>query len=266
MIGRTIGPRRVTTLIAVALATLVGRWSSPTPSSSPDWTVRLQSLDPSTPLAYLELAEEVADQASDEANLQLARHLFGLAGLLDTPGLGRSVCLALADLAAESHERERLLAMASLLGQARGATDFAPARSTERFSVDTALAVSKAFGYYRQGDGSRALAALRSPGAMDLLKSIDHLVRGGTRRFTDECKRYVGLNRPPVTPAHRAMMLRTELALLSAEDRSWSGELLLTGGRPLIELDPEQLGELLGVDVSRAIFRDGSWVGVDDQP
>ena len=66
---------------------------------------RLRDLKPSNPMAYLELAEEVADAAGGGGNLDLARHLFALAAALDPPRLGRSGCLALADLAEGGNDR-----------------------------------------------------------------------------------------------------------------------------------------------------------------
>ena len=69
------------------------------------WSSRLEALHPSRPMEYFELAEEVADEAGDEAGRDLARRLFGLAGILDPEGLARSAALAQADLAAEDGDR-----------------------------------------------------------------------------------------------------------------------------------------------------------------
>jgi predicted GH43/DUF377 family glycosyl hydrolase len=55
-------------------------------------------------------------------------------------------------------------------------------------------------------------------------------------------------------------MLRLEVALLSGAERPWSAELRLGGGGPLVEVDPGQLAETLGVDPGRSIYRDGRWV------
>lgn len=261
--------RRFTHVVMWALGTLLvtGGWSPRSVTQPPvDWTNRLEMLDSEDPMAYFELAEEVADGAINEADMALARHLFGLAGVLDTPGLGRSACLALADFESQAHTRQRLLAMASLLQKTRGLTDFAPLETEAVFSVSTAISVSRAFSYYRLGQGSRALSELRRPGAMDLLQSIDHLLRGGAQRFTEDCRLYKGQVRPTLMETHRSTMLRTELALLAGEDRSWSGELLISGGRPLIELDPNQIQDLLGVDPSRSRFRNGRWVRNDPGP
>ena len=197
--------------------------------------------------------------------LDLAR-AGDMAGVLDKASLGRSACLALADLETQPHVRRRLLAMASLLERRTGVINLAPTQTPDRFSPGTALAVAEAFSYYRRGMGSRALSSLRQPGAMALLESIDHLIRGGAQRFTEDCKLYNGQIRPAITEAQRAMMLKTEQALLSGEERTWSNELFLSGGRPLIELDADQLSETLGVDGERTVYRNGRWLRLDQNP
>ena len=56
------------------------------------------------------------------------------------------------------------------------------------------------------------------------------------------------------------LMLRLEAALLAGPDRSWSGDMLLTQGRPLVEVDADRIEETLGVDASRPCYRNGRWV------
>jgi hypothetical protein len=58
-------------------------------------------------------------------------------------------------------------------------------------------------------------------------------------------------------------MLQFEAALLAGDNRSWAGDLLLTGGRPLIEVDPDRLDEALGVDASRPCYRQGKWTACE---
>lgn len=225
-----------------------------------DWSEQLETLRPSDPIAYLELAEDIADQAADESDLDLARRLFSLAGLLDTPRLGRSACLALAEMEPQEHLRNRLLAMASLLGGESGQSGFSGLAEAKTYSPSTVLSVAEAFSLYRRGLGSRALSKLRAPGAMELLVSVDHLIRGGSQRFLEDCKSYNGQNKPPVSEFQLTNMLRLELALLAGETRSWSSELLLSDGSPLIEIDPNRLEETFGIDPNLNIFRNGRWV------
>jgi hypothetical protein len=58
-------------------------------------------------------------------------------------------------------------------------------------------------------------------------------------------------------------MLRFEAAILAGDGRSWTADLLLTEGRPLIEVDPDRMEEALGADGSMPCFRGGRWVACD---
>lgn len=51
-----------------------------------------------------------------------------------------------------------------------------------------------------------------------------------------------------------------ESALLSGAQQSWATQLLADQGARLIELNPEDVPELYGVDVSASVYRDGAWV------
>jgi hypothetical protein len=192
----------------------------------------------------------------------LARHLFGLAGALDAPRLGRSAALALADLAENDAERRRLLALASLLGSPAllapdlGDTSIAGAD----FSAVTVLALTDAFSYYRRGRGSFALSSLRDHEADALLDACDAVIPGGARRFREDCRNYRGQLRPMLGRDELVRMLRLEVGLLAGDDRPWSGDLLLQRGQILVEVDPHELEEAFNVNRARALFSHGQWL------
>ncbi len=223
------------------------------------WTTRLETLDPDHPMAYFELAEEIADASADDPQRELARHLFALSGVLDPRGLGRSVCLALADLEADEHAKRRLLALAALLDERAGGLIGGPAGETAYHDRASVLAVTDALSFYRTGNGAKAVAALRPASAKQILDTYDSIFRGGSERFVDECRLYRGSRRPVFAEQERVMLLRFEAALLAGDDRSWSGDLLLNDGRPLIEVDPDRLEASFGVDAGQPCYRDGSW-------
>jgi hypothetical protein len=240
------------------------------------WTARLEALRPSEPLHYFELAEEIADVASDAQQRELARHLFALSGALDADHLGRSACLALADLEENLAVKRKLLALASLMTEKGLRTEdwglsqidqrqlspssLSPQSPALSPQSSAALAVCEALSRYRRGQGPRALSALRKPGATELLQQHERLLPGGLNRFIEDCKLYTGQQKPTLSAADITRMLRFESALLAGGERSWSGELLLTGGEPLIEVDPARLEESLGVDASKPFYRGGRWV------
>ena len=246
-------------LVSIVSAQVAG------PDAADTWRQRLEALRPERPMAYLELAEEVADAGLTRADRTLARHLFGLAGALDTDHLGRSACLGLADLAEKEPARRRLLALASLLGDDDGARGPAGEGGlADEYTLTAALAVTEAFSHYRRGRGPQALAALRRPGAGELLEQCGRLLPGGAHRFLEDCKLYRGNLRPNVSGGHLVLMLRLEVGLLAGDGRPWSSDLLLGGGAPLIEVDPDRVTDTLGTDGTRPLYRGGWWVGVED--
>jgi hypothetical protein len=255
---------QATIIAGLACLSIVGI-AAPGPSASRepavDWTERLEELRPAFPMAYFELAEEIADQADGGAERALARRLFGLAGVLDRDRLGRSACLALADLAEQEHDRRRLLALASLLGGAGIGQAGPPGSGLGRALEPSAvLAVTNAFSHFRRGEGPKALAALRTPGATELLDACGPYLPGGVNRFLEECRSFRGRVRPRLSEADEVRMMRLEMALLAGSERPWSSALLYGRGQPLIEVDPDRLEETLGTDGSRPLFRNGRWV------
>jgi hypothetical protein len=212
---------------------------------------------------YFELAEEVADVARTSEDRALARRLFALAGLLDRQRLGRSACLALADLAERPTERRRLLALVSLLSNRRigpPLLETMDERSTGNASASTILDLLEAFSHYRRGRGPDALETLRRPGVRDLLKRLGSHLRGGVAGFIEDCNMYRGDLRPSLSQDDLNRMLRLEIALLSGTQRPWSADLLLNQGQPMIEVDPDDLAAAFGSDASRPYFRNGRWV------
>jgi hypothetical protein len=229
------------------------------------WRTRLESLRPEQPMAYFELAEEIADAAaeSDEADRDLARRLFALAGALESKSLGRSACLAMAELESDEQARLRLLALAELLDANRftslpDAQHAGAVRPAGR-NIPALRAATEALSRYREGQGALAITAARRPGVMPLLESGSAALPGGLARFMEDCKVYRGQLKPTLTNEDINAMLRLEAAWLAGDDRSWSSELFLTRGKPLIEVDPDRLEESLGVDASRSVYRNGAW-------
>ena len=223
------------------------------------WTGRVESLDPDDPMAYFELAEEIADASAERPRRELARHLFALSGVLAPQRLGRSACLALADLEQDKHTRRRLLALAALLDERAGGQIVGPAGETAYYDRASVLAVTNALSFYRTGNGAKAVSALRTPSAKQILDTYDSIFRGGSERFIEDCRLYRGSRRPVFAEPDRVLLLRFEAALLAGDDRSWSGELLLNGGRPLIEVDPDRLESSFGVNAGQPCYRDGRW-------
>jgi hypothetical protein len=248
----------------VIMFTMAGAVMRMTPSDLPRLNERLEALRPSNPLAYFELAEEVADGATTIEDRTLARTLFGLSGALDRNRFGRSACLALADFEEDPAQKRRLLALADLLDD--GTSLQRRDQRLQRQAIDpaAAFAVAQALHEYRQGSGTRALRALEQAGAMELLHAYDDALRGGARRFLEDCALYRSGDPPALSADDVSRMLHLEAALLAGADRNWTDELLLTNGSTLIEVDPDQIADALRVDVNRPVFREGRWREVTD--
>ena len=225
------------------------------------WEQRLQELDPSRPMAYFELGEEVEDAARTAEERALARQLFGLAGLLDEKGLGSSAALAIANLEDESRvvSRNRLLAAAELLtpaGTANLVVNRAPVLSSKG-----RLAFCNALGSLRRGDGVRARRHLDAADAMLVVEAVGPLVSGGIDGLQRDLTFYEGGLRPDLSSAEVESHLVAELIALAPSDSRWSVSLQSTDAAPLLVVDLERLDRLFGVDPARPYWRDGRWVG-----
>jgi hypothetical protein len=239
------------TLAAAAHATL----STQSSASVERWNERLEALDPMRPYDYLVLAEEVADAASSERERQLARELFGLAGALDTERLGRSALLALAQFASDRRERERALAAAEIVGGRGGLL------RSFRIEPEQLEALSRAFSFYRRGEGRKALNVLRQADADAVLEEIGDAIPGGAAGFRAELEamRGGGAARPDPQSVRRLLLL--ELALRQGDGRAVSLDMLLRGDEPLIEIDPSDPAALWQVDPTKPWWRNGKWSG-----
>ncbi|MBL9120210.1 MAG: hypothetical protein JNL80_09890 [Phycisphaerae bacterium] len=245
---------------SVALLTSIAA----TPFAGPDWSTRLAALDPSRPMDYFELGEEVADAATTPEERQLARRLYGLAGTLAPDLLGRSAALAQASLADDDRQRRTLLALASLLDATSGG-DLAAAQRP-RPAAESAVALSEAFSHLRRGQGPRASSTTKAPPVAALLDLYGTHLPGGPERFREDCRTFKSGLRPSYPMAQLLVMLEVEEAVLSAavpanEQRTllWSTALVETDGAPLLEVDVTKLDTALGVDPERPYWRKGQW-------
>ncbi|MFO0828352.1 MAG: hypothetical protein U0572_09390 [Phycisphaerales bacterium] len=262
--------RSLAFVACVALLAMSAQDSTP----KRDWGPRLARLDPAWPRVYFEMAEDVADAATNAQEKELARTLFGLAGVLDRETYARSSALALAALSEEPRRKRALLALAALLSAEASAPEAdigEPDPSTRRPSVAAAVALSEAFSFYRRGQGPRALGIVKAADVDALLSRYGAGSPGGADRFREDCRAYKsGLRPEPPPDVHAAMLAIEEAVLASAattsgtvdRERGWSSVLIETGSRPLVEIDATHLEEAFGVDPARPYWRDGKWVNV----
>lgn len=161
----------------------------------PEWVERrLAALRPERPREYLELGEEIAEQADNPSMRTLARTLFVLAyetsktapdsraaqtggssGAAAEGDLRVSVCLALAALTDREHERTWLRAIAASLGWKAGRADGGARRATAAIDP-AALDLSNALSLIRIGEGRQAARLLDKPEVAQLLLRTERLL------------------------------------------------------------------------------------------
>ena len=226
------------------------------------WNVRLEGLEPSNPLEYFELGEEILDAYPGDLDAQrLARRLLGTAGRLDRAGLGASAALAIATLSTEAVERERLKAIAMMLdGDSEKVKSIAPVSGID---AETGLKMSEALGGFRSGRGQRLRSIMADQSRRSILANFDALLPGGIE-WLDEASRR-NRSRPDLSDQERLQMLRIELLLLEMNEPQWSTEILGGFDEPLTEINLGDIDEVLGGDPERPFWREGRWVGVQDR-
>ena len=256
---------------------------------------RLAALRPDQPMAYFELAEEVASEADDLDGLRLAQHLYVLAFELDRADgvvtIAGGACLGLAELARHEHERRWLLTIASIVDPRYSGLALT-GESITGASIETRASAAEALGLIRSGQGQRAMRLLEDPEIEDLLRRRDRRlsrygvpgeldillqqaalwpcpecrnrrvtqIRSGMSREPALCPVCRGNPGPPMTARDLERHLRFEAELLGVGGGSWGGQLLASGAAPLREPDPAALAAVYRVDPAKSVFRDGAWV------
>jgi hypothetical protein len=159
--------------------------SSDAPTSAVQrFAPRLSALNPTRPEQYLELGEEVADDARDAADRRLAIELFVLAFELDR-GISKkaakastaaSACIALAELIPAARDRAWLEAISLTLDPTSVRPKWLTRRSLN--SADsTNFQVATVLGLVRAGEGRKAQLLLERREVSRALDASDRLMR-----------------------------------------------------------------------------------------
>lgn len=296
------------TMIAIASLVCVAAGQGTPQRTVPESAVagglssRLAALEPGEPLAYFELAEEIATQADDIAALQLAERLYVLSFELARQGgerrLAASACLGLAELTRLERTRRWLIAVAAVVDPARQSPANGPAGPSTTFDPATGLRAAEVLGLTRAGRGREAIEALEDESVLELLARYDALlsptgdgggfqgvlseartwpdsrcfgervvkdrVQGGGIQI-DRCPHCSGNPGPDLSAQRLVGHLRYESHLLNGVQRSWSAQMWADGGAPLRDPSPDDLAPVYGIDASKSVFRSGSWQRASDE-
>ena len=135
---------------------------------------RLAALDPHTPLAYFQYAEELSDFRNDPDARETAIRLYLIAGQLDADRLGDQALNGLISLARTAAE-ERLLRAMRHLRQVASRTGTAPlSAQRDRALLDSGAVegLMECIRSLRSGDRRKALEQLARPEVRDALTRI----------------------------------------------------------------------------------------------
>lgn len=265
-----------------------------------DIEARLEALAPRDAEARFRLAEEVMQEAIEPEGVALARQLLLGAWHIESEGEARgqllaSICLAVAEL-------ERVDAMAAWQRALAGALDPRHAQldwnvsAAPPVSDQAALGAAKVISLTLAGEGNRATELLSRPEIRAVLRRYEALLSvtglpGGLNRLEryarlwpcQECRNQRSISRvgpdgpetvlcgtchgnpgPSIGEEEYLALLRFQARLLDGIQRSWSAEIITSGGAPLLDPDPGQFlrvcAERYGMDPEATVWRDGKWV------
>ncbi|MEM1165171.1 MAG: hypothetical protein AAGI30_02650 [Planctomycetota bacterium] len=293
-----VSPRSFGAIIEVVAAAAMGQVDNSASRGLPGGTLdALAALDPSDPMAYFELGEDLAYWSSGNREgptaeaRQLAAYLFVLAYELDRRrggelDLGRSACLALLELTPED-EIDRIRWLEAMAGAIGGSQREMPAYAPRPRLDPRRAQLAELIVRFRGGHMRRASRYLMSVNTAGILRdagfardTADRIVammtrwveRLGTadrprvrRRPAPGGFEYVldrdgrGNPGPPLSERDARTLLEVEMVLLDAGARIWSLERSGVSARPVREIEPRALAQTYGVDADRAWWRNGRW-------
>jgi len=209
--------------------------------------------------------------------------------------IAASSCLGLAALERSDERRRWLQALAGRL-DARYAVRRWDVPATQDQSTEVPLLAAEAVGLVLSGDGTLARDRLEDPRVHALLdRTRDVLDRpdtkasltaleqeaqiwpcpecgnaravpdrnagGRARRLCSTCRGNPG---PVLEDQTFAAYIAYQSVLLQGVQRSWSAELAVGGGKPLIDPEPGEVAPVFEIDPSEVYFRFGRWSSTSD--
>lgn len=300
-------PAAFTALIFASAAALVGlgpapdRPAQPTnvqPAADAADQARLAALRPDNPLAYFELAEEIADTAEDEPRAILARTLYVLAFELDrqkagggASSLAPACALGIARIERLERDKRWLTAIAGAVDKRYALPDWNVGASPS-ISDETAYKAATVLGLARAGEGREARRILDQPGVSDVLKRYERAIGNtgqtgalsrlakymqqwpcsecGNARVVSKpgekgpelrlCPTCRGNPGPKLDEEEYISQLRFEAALLNGIQRSWAAQVVVDQAAPLRDPDLNEVAPTFGVDPGKPYWDSGKWV------
>ncbi len=228
--------------------------------STPQDRWPLESLHPSDPEAYFLLAEEVADAASSDVERELAVRLFAIAATLDERQWAAGSLRGIIGLVEDESKIRVLRSMIELAED--DPPRLLPGSVIVLGRTDRAtIAAFDVLSWARCGRDQDARRRIQSvPGVRERLLVHQDDLPGGMQRLLDEIAAGErSSQRRRLTEAELVAQLQVQLRLLGGREDSWSATLTAWRGRPMQRLESHDLGALLGLDLSRQVWRSNRW-------
>lgn len=209
--------------------------------------------------------------------------------------LAASACVGLAALETTEARRRWLRALAGRLDERYAERRWDASSQTEQPS-DASLLLAETIGLALSGDGSLARERLDDPRVAALLEQTrdildrpgsgassaaivretqiwpcpecanargvpDRAEAGQTQRLCSTCRGNPG---PIITRETFIAYLGYQSMLLRGTQKSWSAELAVGLGRPLLDPEPSEVAVSMGVDPSEVHYRKGRWLNDEE--
>lgn len=233
------------------------------------WQSRLEELSPARPVAYLNLAEEVADESNDAESQLLARQLYCLAASMDAENLATTAALGLAALedvktAQGNKANQRWVAIAQRWSKSEIPLDANFAGGVDTVGSAVRLGVVEAIVQYRRGYGRRANDRLKKPQVRAFFDSFMQKVPGGVEEFDRLSAIHMNGTPPPLSAQTIDALLQVEHGLLRPKSSLWSDALSMGEGDPTFDAPIGTPAEIFGADPSRSRWTPNGWTKVVD--
>lgn len=256
--------------------------------------LRLASLKPADPVAYLELGEDMLETPDSPERIDMTRQLLVRAleygrSRPEHRRTAASAAIALASMSKRDGDRLWLRSVAAILEPT--SDDFAPARrSREQESQASASRASLFLTQLRAGAGIEARDSLDTKGVREVLEkherelsalgtiSVQHLENESKKWPCTDCNS-TGMIVPPkgqrgsaklcpvcggqpgmkLSAADFAAQLRLQRRLTGSFSEPWGSLLTTEGAPPARDPDPANVAPAFAVDVKLSVWRDGQW-------
>lgn len=222
---------------------------------APPLAERMQRLEPSSPLGYLEAGEDAARDGEVEFARQLFRRCGALAAAKGEVGMAASAALGMASLEdprGGDGAWAQWQALARMIAPGVVAPARAPLPDADR------LRFAELLSHFRAGRSLQAQRLGRDPACVSLARQWGAMLPGGGEGFIRSCTGLSSSAPPQLSARQVDQLLAVEAALLARAPVALD-ELRCGATAPVPEVDPRDPAVAFGIDDASWWWRDGRW-------